>query len=359
MPPFGFTKRRLTKYQNISTVLNVVDTDAEKYERQLLLQKDAGEKAKSRAEKNLTFLDYWKLWANECRAHVSVGWKTTQDQMAKKYILPFLGAKKLVNIQPQEIRNILDQARKLNLAPQTVLHIYNLLHKVFDDCVEEYMFLNSNPVRKKYRPHVPEQHRKYLKPNEAKVLLQYSRDELLAPAIWIGILSGLRPGEVQALRKRDVDFVGQQIYIRATYSRKSKHLQPYPKQKHHGRAPMPPPLAEFLRMHLATKADDDFVVNSPHNEMLRYSYFLKQLRKLCREAGVTVVTPHELRHSAGELYIEMGATAEDLRRLLNHQSLSVTKKYIHRTDERLHGIASLISLPDDNDTPPQKLKLVK
>jgi site-specific recombinase XerD len=79
------------------------------------------------------------------------------------------------------------------------------------------------------------------------------------------------------------------------------------------------------------------------------------------------VTPHELRHSCTELYVQAGASAEDLRRLLNHKSLAATIRYMHRTDERLQRIASQVGptpLPAAPDTesgseaPKQRLKLV-
>ena len=39
-----------------------------------------------------------------------------------------------------------------------------------------------------------------------------------------------------------------------------------------------------------------------------------------------------------------GASSEDIRRLLNQKSLIATKRYIHRTDERLTALAASISL---------------
>ncbi len=74
--------------------------------------------------------------------------------------------------------------------------------------------------------------------------------------------------------------------------------------------------------------------------MLSYETYLRALRRACQEAGVPEVTPHELRHSCAELYVQAGATAEDIRRLLNQSSLTATARYMHRTDERLNLIAS-------------------
>lgn len=85
-----------------------------------------------------------------------------------------------------------------------------------------------------------------------------------------------------------------------------------------------------------------FVVLNQKGGFLAYANYLLGLRRLCDEAGVRRVTPHELRHSCTELYVQAGASAEDIRRLLNQSSLTATARYMHRTDERLSGIAERV-----------------
>jgi site-specific recombinase XerD len=106
-----------------------------------------------------------------------------------------------------------------------------------------------------------------------------------------------------------------------------------------------------------------FVACSPTGEMLSYHSFYSGLKRLCKEAEVTSVTPHELRHSCTELYVEWGASLEDLRRLLNHKSSSVTATYIHQTDERLQNIAVDVGRsqrePPKPTRPDQKLRLIR
>jgi integrase len=73
-----------------------------------------------------------------------------------------------------------------------------------------------------------------------------------------------------------------------------------------------------------------------------------------------VVTPHELRHSATELWVEEGATEEDIVRLLNHSSAASVRRYLHRSPERLKKIASVIdiSLPTPQP-PPKKMPILR
>ena len=126
---------------------------------------------------------------------------------------------------------------------------------------------------------------------------------------------------------------------------------------------MPDPLMEFLRTKQAGKGPEDFVCENIHGGMLSYESFVtKVLPAFCKKAGVKRITPHELRHSCTEIYVQAGASAEDLRRLLNHKSLSATVRYMHRTDERLQSIAGQIEGPRDSGPTPmagRRLSLVR
>jgi integrase len=218
---------------------------------------------------------------------------------------------------------------------------------MFEDAVEYYELVDRNPVKKRFRPKIHRIERDFLSPEESWKLLEYSKHHHYGPAVWVALLSGLRPGEVQALRWNAIDFDRCQILIRATFNKKLRTIQDHPKQKDWGRAPMPKPLFDYLFELSKGKKPEDFVC--PHwiyGGMMSYEAFVQRgLPSLCKKAGVKRVTPHELRHSCTEIYVQAGASAEDLRRLLNHKSLTATIRYMHRTDERLLAIAGKIDLP--------------
>jgi integrase len=336
--------------------------NAQVYHRELEELKDKGSQAKSRRLREMSVLKYWQVWSKERRAETSPGWKLSQDQMVRDYVLPVIGKRKLGEIRPYDVGQLLRGVTEMGRSKQTVLHIYNLLHKMFADAVEEYEFLDFNPVKAKYRPKLRKALREFLKPDEARRLMQVCSDHWLGPAIWIGLLSGLRPSEIQALTWDSVNFESGHITIKAAYIRKTKTLQPYPKQGEWGRAPMPQLLMEYL-LPKRRQISSQFVACGPTGEMLSYHSFYSGLKRLCKEAGVTPVTPHELRHSCTELYVEWGASLEDLRRLLNHKSSSVTATYIHQTDERLQNIAVDVGRsqrePPKPTRPDQKLRLIR
>src|SRR5262249_28648254 len=118
--------------------------------------------------------------------------------------------------------------------------------------------------------------------------------------------------------------------------------QPYTKQKDWGFFPMPELLKEYLQQF---RQDEGFVCPGSRGGMLSYTTFYEGLERLCMDAGLPVITPHELRHTATEMYVENGASETDVQRLLNHKNSSTTKRYMHRTDERLMRISTRVGKP--------------
>lgn len=319
------------------------ERDAQRYERELKQRKDMGKPAQRQELRSITLQAYWEAWARECRANVSDGWKMTQDQMWADYIQSHLGQLRITAISSQHIRRLLNKLGEDGFEAQTQLHVYNLLHKMFEDALDhDPPLVDLNPVRKKLKPRVIERERSFLPPGDARRLLEASKADPLGTVVWIALLTGLRSEAIMALRAGRVDFANRQILICECYKRKEREIRPYPKGRKWDYVPMPEMLVNFLRPKLAGKRSEDFVVNGRRNEMLSYNALLDGVKRLCGEAGVAIVTPHELRHSATELWYEMGASEEDLRRLLNQKSSSTTRRYIHRTDERLKNLARAV-----------------
>jgi integrase len=291
-----------------------------------------------------SFAELRAAWAKECRAGVSEGWRISQDQMLRDYVVTHLDSKSLADIGPRDISNVLDLVRKMGRSEGTVNHVYVLLHDIFTDAIEHFgCKLERNPVLKRYKPKTKKKKVPFLRPQEAIVLLEHVRDHYIGPAIWVGVLAGLRPCEIQALRWEAIDWDLDQILIKSAFKRKVKRLEDFPKQGDWSVSMLP----EALKQYLWPRRGDPqaFVCRSPRKPMLSYTTFRKTLRALCKEVKVTEITPHGLRHSASEMWVEEGASSTDVQRVLNHKSASTTAVYMHRTDDRLKRTSPNVGKP--------------
>lgn len=298
---------------------------------------------------------YWEVWSIENRAETSAGWKQSQDQMFRDYIAPVIGVDLLSKVTPAKVGRVLSRMRDPNRmpdgvarSPSMVLKVYVLLHQLFGDAKGYWrMDLESPVLPSHHRPRVKESEQAFLQPGQSWALLDTARRHYLGPLVWLELLAGLRTEAAVALKWDSVCFTTNQITIRRAWKRKVQTLEEYPKGGRQEIVPLVPLLREYL-LEIWTgslKNPDSFVCQSVKGLMVSPSTYAPNLRKLCAGAGVPRVSPHQLRHSCTELFVSEGANAEDIRRLLNHKSTSVTKRYMHRTDERLAGIAARVVGP--------------
>lgn len=332
--------------------------DAEQYEREILSKRDEGIHALSRSVRGITVSEYWSEWCEVHRMRVSDGWKITQEQMARDYLLPSIGQQKLGLVSSYHIGGILAELKTKGRAPATQLTMYAMMHRFFQ-CAADDGLISGNPVVKAFKPHVPEVTRKFLSPDSLWKLLAASESHFLGTAIWLASLAGLRCEAIQALQWNAIDFETGQILICRGYKRKVDRIDNFPKGKRSDYVPMAQPLADYLRQKKCNSGADDFVAAGQHGGMLNYRVFFFGLKRLCKKAGVDEVTPHGLRHSCTELFVDHGASMEDLRRLLNHKDAKITQRYVHRTPQRLRALAAQIKRPPVIEPARPNLQLVK
>jgi integrase len=315
--------------------------DAERHERVLLNDQDSGVLSMNLKAGATLFQDYVEIWKSKCRLDIHEGWKSSQDQMAKDYLLPILGARRVNGISSIDVGDVLARMQKMGRSAQTMLHVYQLMRKMMEDAVKEFRMISCSPVLKKYRPKVTITERRYLNPGQSRQLLAISRDQFAGPAIWLGLLAGLRSSEIQSLTWDAVDFHGNRIIIRSAYKRKIKKIEDFPKQGDWGEAPMCPDLAAFLK---TLNRRSEFVACGKNGGMLEQKVFHETLLRLCKTNGLPIISPHELRHSCTGIWMEGGATALDLQKLLNHKDPITTSRYIHGLGDRLKEISSRVTV---------------
>lgn len=312
--------------------------EAQQYERKLKNRKDKREQAVSISRRNIEVHNYLDEWLEYRERSISRGWYRTIKQSCRDYILPLLGGAKLSDIRAPHIGRVLGEMEEKGLRPSTRKIVYHILNQAFNDAVDYFGYLDKNPVKKQDKPKVHKVEKNFLKPVEAFKLLEYAKDHYLGPALHLGILVGLRPSEIQALQWRSVDLEREQILVCAAFKKSINKIEAHPKQKDWLMVPIPELLMSYLKSR-KEKFPLSFVAPALMGGMLDQGKFRRGLAKLCREAGVGRISPHELRHSCTEVWFSHGASLEDVRRLLGHKCSKTTQTYVHRTDDRLIKLA--------------------
>lgn len=134
---------------------------------------------------------------------------------------------------------------------------------------------------------------------------------------------------------------------------------------------MPAKLWEVLKFYLKTRWGENFhLVLRPEsylftalegrggsrqkedpNQPLTESYVLELIKILASKAGVDPesVTVHSIRHLHAQTYLESGASVEEVRARLKHQSLATTQTYVSTMEDETNKLADVLNEKLDLD----------
>ena len=138
--------------------------------------------------------------------------------------------------------------------------------------------------------------------------------------------TGLRRGELVALRWRDVDFAASLIRVRASYAGGALTT---PKSGRVRSVPMAPDVAEALaRAAPELAGDDDLVFPGELGGYLDASALRRRYDRALTRAGLRHLRFHDLRHTLGTRMIARA----DMRRVqewMGHADIQTTMRYLH------------------------------
>jgi integrase len=142
-------------------------------------------------------------------------------------------------------------------------------------------------------------------------------------------MTGLRQGELLALRWADVDWGAQRIRVRQNFVRGQFGS---PKSKRSTRSV---PLADALggeldRLHQRSEynADSDLVFCHPHTgHPMERSRLLKRYKAALKRGGVREVRFHDLRHTFGTRMAAAGVPMRTLQEWMGHRDFKTTLIY--------------------------------
>jgi integrase len=301
---------------------------------------------KGHSAQRATVEDLFRRWyADQSANQQQSGWLKARLQQYGDYVHPVLGTKRLREVRPHMVQDVLTRAARKGKSAQTQRHVFNLMRRLFREAIETYELAHFNPALRQLKPKVPVKEARRLNPEQACRLLVHVEGKRYGLAIWLQLFMGLRVGELQALRWEDLDLSEESklLTIRRTYVRLANAFKDYPKGGKQSSHRIPDELWERL-VEARGKAKGDLVVTSPEGSVVPYNRYLATLRCYCKEAGVPSISTHGIRHSTAALYLANGATRDDVRRLLRHSDPKLTDRYAPTWGSNIDVVASRLRL---------------
>lgn len=289
--------------------------------------------------------EYLDRWQRNAVEHKAKG-KTLERiaSIVDKHLKPSLGSIPLSKLHPMHLQSYYTDALrsgrkdgKGGLAPRTVIKHHAVLHAALKQAVK-WQLLPRNPADAVDLPKAEHTEMQVLDEQQTATLLQAAEGTWLFAPLMVAATTGLRRGELLALRWRDVDLrTGQVSIIQAVdESKKDGITLKEPKTKKSRRTVILPPMAiDVLRAHRTAQAqlrllqgetyhDHDLVFPRDDGSVRRPSNFSKAFACLLEKTGLPKVRPHDLRHGHASHLLRAGVPVKVVSERLGHSTTAFT-----------------------------------
>jgi len=294
---------------------------------------------------NMTFESFVDTYTADMQSRVKESTWATKEYMITKKLLPYLGKRKMSDIQPKDIiawQNEMMNHRDENgkAYSQTYLKsLNNQLVCILNHAVKFYG-LSSSPAKKvgsmgkkkgsEMQFWTKEEYMKFADEMRDKSLSYYALQMLY----WCGI----RMGELLALTPADFDFEKKTVSISKSYQRiKKRDVITSPKTEKSNRIiTIPQFLCDEIQDYLKTLYSVGF---DERMFPITKSYLHNEMKRGASGAGVKRIRIHDLRHSHISLLIDRGFTAIAIADRVGHESIDITYNYAHLFPSRQEEMA--------------------
>ena len=245
-----------------------------------------------------------------------------------KHVLPVFGDVSLEDLTTAHVERWLAELGDGALSNRARSKILTVFHGVMERARKVHK-LPVNPVKDVEKPRAaPTAGIDVFTPEEVFALTRAAESEQDAAIFLTAAFTGLRRGELVALRWRDVDFVGEHVRVTSSYVLGELST---PKSGKVRSVPMAPVVAEALAR-LAQRerfiGDDDLVFVGVAGGFVDGSALLRRYKRALASAGLRSLRFHDLRHTFGTRMIAK-ADIVRVQEWMGHADIATTRKYLH------------------------------
>jgi integrase len=314
-----------------------------------------------------TVADYVGYWLREIVApNLSPGTRVTYEYVARCYIVPGLGSRRLDRLQTQDVQTWINgvgrtcqccsqgkDARRLAAkrrccalgnccedlpSPATTAHIRRVLRTILTQAMTDGL-LTRNVARLIKLPPLRKHKRRSWTSEEARQFLESARTDLdpLYAAYVLVLVLGLRKGEMLGVGWNDIDFDGGELTINWQVQRIRDQLLRLPTKTESSDATLPLPaicsvaLRQRQVEQQAVKVaagdawrDSGLVFTSRYGTAIEPRSFNRFWDRRCDAAQVRRITVHDARRTCGSLLADLDVHPRVAMQILRHAQFSIT-----------------------------------
>jgi integrase len=287
---------------------------------------------------NITVGGYLDRWLNDSdRGSVRTSTYERHEQVVRLHLKPALGRVKLSKLTPAHVQGLYRDKLDSRLSPATVQQIHAVLHKALAQALRWGM-IPRNPADAVKAPRPAPEEMRPLSPDEALKLVEAVHGDKLEALYILAVQTGMRQGELLALKWEDVDLNRGVIHVRRTLVRSRGRLALGEPKTKKSRRPvnLTNVAVEALKTHLGQQLediqrlgdlyrDDGLVFTSGVGTLINPSNLRRRsFKPLLQRARLPQIRFHDLRHTCATLLLSRNANPKLVQELLGHATVAIT-----------------------------------
>jgi integrase len=279
----------------------------------------------------------WGEWILECVKLLKVTYRPSTmysfEKIMAKWIPKTWALKELKSFSKMEVHNFLHE----ELGPEVSLHtkksVLKLIKRVFQMAIENGK-LELNPCNG-LMIKTPETEKKVLTNAEVETFLKTaeSTDHRFYPVWVLALFTGMRSGELFAMRWSDIDFETATISVSRSWNSKNGFTST--KNQKSRVVPMSAELLQFLRERKLQEVNREFVL--PRLKEWERGDAAKVTKAFCKSVGVSDIRFHDLRATFITNLLARGEPLVRVMATVGHSDMETTNVYLRKAGIELQG----------------------
>ena len=267
----------------------------------------------------------------------------------------------LQELTPEDVEQLHEDLREDGLSPKSVLNTHHVLQAALRDADRRGLVFRNAAAVAQTPPNTREP-QKTLSTHDLRTVIDVIEDPTMKAIVQVVSRTGLRRGELVALRYNDIDLDAKTIRVDTSLTAVGGELiEGSPKTKTSRRVvAIDDEVVKVLREHRERTdqeraelesdpaSEDDFVFTRPDNSPVHpdglSNAFTKIMAKVAVDHDIPTITFHGLRHTHATHCLEAGINPKAVADRLGHSSVATTLDlYSHITPATSALVANQIS----------------
>jgi integrase len=241
----------------------------------------------------------------------------------EKYVLPMFGQVPLQEVNRSHIESCLSRLRQKGHAVSTLRNVRSAISGVLDSAVDRQFITYNSAHRIRLREAGSKTERRYYRAPDIRLLLS-KLDEPCRSVVLIAVSTGLRIGEILALRWKRVDLLRGTLEVAETYS--SGEFGPPKTRSSRRTIPISSSLLESFKALRPANCDAESLVfaTSRGTPLDPHNLYSRVLAPACDSLERPRVSWHSFRHTHATLLHDIGESLKTAQSLLGHSDMQTT-----------------------------------